>query len=139
MDRQTFAFLAPYLHELSAPSRHGRGAVLAGFRWGSADVVVSRAWTLRVNDHEPLARGHLRHFLTRADQALPQLGIPERSDGALVVGGWHVERYAALVERDRALAPEGDGAVRDWKLAAGLASARVDWPRYVELLASSGR
>ena len=139
MDRQTFVFLAPYLHRLSAASRHGRGAVLAGFRWGSADVVVSRAWTLRVDDRRALASGHLRNFLTRADQALPRLHITQRSDGALVIGGWHVERYASLVERDRKLAPEGDGAVRDWKLAPGLASAQVDWRRYLALPVSSRR
>jgi hypothetical protein len=135
MDRQTFAFLAPVLHELSDPARHGGGAVLAGFRWGRADVVVSQAWTLRVDARSPMARGHLGHLLARADEALPRLGIAERREGALVVGGWHVRRYQALLETDRARAAGEEGAVLEWQLGPGLAYAVIDWQRYRELLA----
>ena len=125
MDRQTFYFLAPVLHGLSAPERHGRGAVLAGFRWGGADVVVSQAWTLRVGSERREAPDHLDGFLERADRALPALAIPERTTGALLLGGWNVANY----ERLRGRAPAG--SLDDWRSEPGLVSARVDWSRYL--------
>lgn len=128
IDRQTFRFLAPLFHDLSSPDRHGQGAVLAGFRWGRADVVVSRAWTLRVGARRPFARGHLAEFLERAQRALPHLRIQDRRNGGLLVGGWNVSGYAAL---ERTTGPR---VVRDWQLEPGIATARVDWRAYRELL-----
>lgn len=124
VDRQTFYFLAPIFHRLSSPDRHGRGAVLAGFRWGEADVVVSQAWTLRVGPGGRDAPGHLRHFLGRADRALPGLQIRNREAGALLFGGWNVERYAALEAHAQPSRVEG------WRVEPGLVRARIDWRQY---------
>ena len=121
MDRQTFSFLAPVLHPLSSPDRHGRGPVLAGFRWGRADVIVSQSWMLRVDARGRDAPDHLDRFLSQAQRALPQLEIEHRREGALVLGGWNAERYTAF---ERA-APAG--AIRDWNATPGLVTARVDW------------
>lgn len=124
VDRQTFYFLAPIFHRLSSPDRHGRGAVLAGFRWGEADVIVSQAWTLRVGPGARNAPGHLRRFLDRADRALPRLRIRERRAGGLLAGGWNVDRYAALEAHAQPRTVEG------WRAEPGLVRARIDWRQY---------
>lgn len=130
IDRQTFRFLAPIFHSLSSPDRHGPGAVLAGFPWGRADVIVSQAWTLRVGAQRPFTRGHLAEFLDRAERALPHLQIQHRRNGGLLVAGWNVPDYAVLAPT------AGPTVVRDFDLEPGIATARIDWRAYREQVAA---
>jgi hypothetical protein len=126
MDRQTHAFLFPFLRDARLREAEGAERPYRVYAWGGSELVVARAWQLHGGPRGVAASDHVAGFLRRLPQAR------EARELWLAAAGWPPLPFAGL-RRLGVVASEERGARVPsvfGRSAAGL--VRLDAARLLE-------
>ena len=100
--------------------------------WGNGQILINLAWTMTLEEHPEDPNVSFRGFLTRIDNAMPELGIRRVTDAVLVSAGWEMRLERDLRNFDDRLQPD-DQVTR--LLLEGVPQPvmrRIDVPRFLD-------